>query len=80
MYIHKNYTRSHKQHKLDQGVVYHVQKAASQRDRIFLSQQARHAYAHENKADLRDRGTCQRPFQVNGEQCQQRADHHGENA
>ena len=80
MHIHKDHTCRHKQHQLDQRVVYHVQEAAAQGDRVFPAKQTGHTHAHQNKADLGDGGAGQCPFQVNGEQGEHRADHHGKNA
>ena len=56
MHIHKDYTGSHEKCQLDQGMVYHVKHTASYSQKVFFTQQAGHTDAHQNKANLGDRG------------------------
>ena len=66
------------EHQLEAGVVHHVQHGAPGRQGVFLPQQAHHAHAHQNKADLGHGGAGQGPLQVNGKQGQHRPQQHGD--
>ncbi len=76
VHIHVDHTRRHKQRQLDQRVIDHMKQTAAHSDQIFRSHQSGHADAYQNKSDLGDGGTCQRPFQIDGKERQHRTYHH----
>ncbi len=53
-----------------------MKQAAAYRQCISISKQPCHADSHHNKSDLGERRTCQRPLDIHGIECQQRAEKH----
>lgn len=78
MCIEENHTCRHKQHQLDQGMIYHMQQRTMDRQNIFLSKQSLHSDTHQDKTDLGHGGAGQRPFQIQREHGQHRPQRHGD--
>ena len=80
MEIEVHHTGAFKQHQLEQGMVYHVQQGAPGSQGVFLSQQAHHADAYQDEADLAHGGAGQGALEIDAEQRQHRTQHHGDGA
>ena len=76
--IHVDCTRRHKEDQLDERVVEHVKLRAPYSKSIFLSQQALHTDADQNKTNLGDRRAGKRAFEVYGEEGYHGTGEHGE--
>ena len=76
--IHVDDRGHQEQNQLEHGMVDHVQEGSPGSQDVFFPQQHQHTDTHQNKTDLGNRGAGKGPLEVYGEQCQQRAQEHGD--
>ena len=83
MQVHKHRAGAQKQHQLDEGMVYHVQKRPPHRKKVLLpcpGKETGHSDASHDKPDLGHGRTGQGPLKIDGKHRKERPQKHGHKA